>query len=169
MLAFPNFAYAGDTIETAGQAIAFGLPLAAGAISYGKNDYRGMTELGLSWTASVGTAYALKQIVRERRPDGSDYHSFPSDTAASGYAAAGYLWGRYGWRYGAPAYALAMFAGYSRTEARKHHWYDVLASSAIAFGANYAFTTRYVPNNNLQLSLGAQPDEIGRASCRERV
>jgi hypothetical protein len=43
---------------------------------------------------NIGSAYVISEIVREKRPDGSDYHSFPSDTAASGYAGAGYLWAR---------------------------------------------------------------------------
>ena len=42
-----------------------------------------------------------------------------------------------------PAYAAVMFVGYSRIESKQHHWYDVAASSAIAFGFNYALVTRY--------------------------
>ncbi len=42
-----------------------------------------------------------------------------------------------------PAYAAAMFAGYSRIEAKKHHWYDVAASAGIAFTFSKVFTTRY--------------------------
>lgn len=147
-------------IETAGQIIAFGLPLAAGAYSLYKDDYVGLAELGSSWLITVGAAYGLSHIVRERRPDHSDFHSFPSNTAASGYSAADYLWGRYGWQYGVPAYALAMFAGYSRVNARKHHWYDVLASSAIAFGVNYAIVTRYRETDNYDVTVGAGPDSV---------
>ncbi len=149
---------ASDNIETAGKIVAFGLPATAAAISLYKGDKVGLAELGFSWVATVGTVYALKNIVRERRPNGADYKSFPSDTAASGYAAAGYLWGRYGWQYGVPSYALAIFAGYSRVESRNHHWYDVAASSVIALGMNYAIVTRYHAPGNL--SVGASPDGI---------
>lgn len=159
ILAATNAAFAKSSkIETAGQVVAFGLPLAAGAYTLYEHDDTGLAELGASWVISVGTAYGLSHIVREQRPDHSDFHSFPSDTAASGYSAADYLWGRYGWEYGVPAYALAMFAGYSRVNAKKHHWYDVLASSAIAFGVNYAIVTRYRQTDSYNVTLGASPD-----------
>jgi membrane-associated phospholipid phosphatase len=149
---------ASKTIETAGQVVAFGLPVAAGGLSLYKGDDTGLFELGSSWLITVGSAYALSHIVRERRPDGSDYHSFPSDTSASAFSAANYFWMRYGWEWGVPAYALATFAGYSRVQARKHHWYDVATSEAIALGVNYAIVTRYSPSSRYSLSAGASPD-----------
>lgn len=148
------------SVETAGQVVAFGLPAAAGALSLYKDDGTGLAELGSSWLITVGSTYALSHVVRERRPDGSDYHSFPSDTSASAFSAANYLWMRYGWRWGAPAYALATFVGYSRVQAMKHHWYDVAASGAIALGVNYAIVTRFKPSSRYQFSAGAAPDGI---------
>jgi membrane-associated phospholipid phosphatase len=148
------------TIETAGQVVAFGLPAAAGAYSLYREDGTGVVELGSSWLATVGTTYALSHIVREKRPDGSDYHSFPSDTSASAFSAANYLWFRYGWRFGIPAYALATFAGYSRVQANKHHWYDVAASSVLALGINYAIVSRYRPSSRFNLAAGAGPDGV---------
>ena len=49
----------------------------------------------------------------------------------------------YGWEYGLPAYAAASFVGYSRIDAKKHHWYDVAASAGFAFTFSKIFTTRY--------------------------
>ena len=72
-------------------------------------------------------------IVREQRPDKSDFQSFPSDTAALAFAPAQFLWDRYGWEYGVPAYLAAGFVGYSRVDAKKHHWYDVAASAGMSF------------------------------------
>lgn len=156
-----------DAIETAGQVVAFGLPAAAGALSLYKDDGTGLAELGSSWLITVGSTYALSHIVRERRPDGSDFHSFPSDTSASAFSAANYLWMRYGWQWGVPAYALATFAGYSRVQAKKHHWYDVAASGAIALGVNYAIVTRFKPSSRYQVSAGAGPDGVeARVSYR---
>lgn len=160
-LAWSSCAIAGTkTIETAGQVVAFGLPVAAGAYSLYREDGTGIAELGASWLATVGSTYALSHVVREKRPDGSDYHSFPSDTSASAFSAANYLWFRYGWRFGVPAYALATFAGYSRVQAGKHHWYDVAASSAIALGVNYAIVTRYRPSSKFTFAAGASPDGL---------
>lgn len=147
-------------IESAGTAVAIALPLAAAGISLAHHDdWQGIGELAESTALTVGSALILKQIVREQRPDHSDFQSFPSDTAALAFAPANYLWDRYGWEYGAPAYAAAVFVGYSRVDAKKHHWYDVAASAALAFGFNYALVTPY--HNRYQFYASADPDEIG--------
>jgi membrane-associated phospholipid phosphatase len=112
-------------IESAGTGVAIALPLIAGGIGLYKDDRTGLAELTVDTLATVGTAYALKNIVREQRPDKSNFQSFPSDTSALAFAPAQFLWDRYGWEYGLPAYAAASFVGYSRIDAKKHHWYDV--------------------------------------------
>ncbi len=119
-------------IETLGTATAIALPLIAGGISLYKHDRIGLAELAAETVLTVGTAYALKQFVREKRPDGSDFHSFPSETTALAASGSSYLWGRYGWQYGLPALVATEFVSYSRVQAKQHHWYDTLASSAIA-------------------------------------
>ncbi len=132
-----------STTESLGTDVAIALPLIAGGITVYKADWTGTAELGLVGFSTVGTAYALKHIVREQRPDKSDYQSFPSDTAALAFAPAQFLWDRYGWQYGLPAYAAATFVGWSRVDAQKHHWYDVATSAAFSFGFSKVFTTRY--------------------------
>lgn len=138
-----------DNIERAGQAIAIAMPFVAGGISIARNDWNGLGQMGIVTIASVGTAYGLKYVVHEERPDHSDNKSFPSDTSALAFAPANYLWDRYGWQWGVPAYLLAGFVGYSRVEAKQHHWWDVAASAGIAFGYNKLFTTRYMRRNNI--------------------
>jgi membrane-associated phospholipid phosphatase len=132
-----------DNIETAGTAVAIALPLTAAGIAAYKNDWNGVVDLGLTTLATVGTAYALKNIIREKRPDGSDYQSFPSDTSALASSGSSFLWARYGWQYGLPAFAASAFVSYSRVEAKKHHWYDTAASTALAIGYSAFFTPRY--------------------------
>jgi membrane-associated phospholipid phosphatase len=134
---------AAGTIEGLGTDVAVALPLIAGGITLSKSDWTGSAELVLDTAATLGVAYGLKHIIKEKRPDGSDYKSMPSDTAALGFAPAQFLWDRYGWEYGLPAYAAAGFVAYSRVDARKHHWYDVTASAALAFGFSKMITTRY--------------------------
>jgi membrane-associated phospholipid phosphatase len=134
-----------DMIETTGTGVAIALPLVAAGVSLYQDDRMGLAQLTVDTVATVGTAYALKHIVREERPDGSDFQSFPSDTSALAFAPAQYLWDRYGWEYGVPAYAAAIYTGYSRVEAKQHHWYDVAASAGLAFGFSKIFTTRYHP------------------------
>jgi membrane-associated phospholipid phosphatase len=145
------------TTETAGTAIAIALPITAAGIAAYKQDWNGVVDLGLTTIATVGTAYALKQIVKERRPDGSDFESFPSDTMALASSGSSFLWARYGWQYGVPAFAASAFVGYSRVEARKHHWYDTAASSLIAIGYAAFFTPRF-SKYRIYSSLDASPD-----------
>ena len=147
-------------IETAGTAVAIALPVAAAGSSLAHHgDWEGVGELAESTALTVGAALILKQIVHEQRPDHSDFKSFPSDTAALAFAPANYLWDRYGWQYGAPAYAAAVFVGYSRVDAKKHHWYDVAASAGMAFAFNYALVTPY--HDRYRFTASADPDEIG--------
>lgn len=165
----PTPAYAGSVnlkpltsteknIETAGTAVAIALPLAAAGISYFKHDRMGLAQLTVETALTVGSAYALKEIVREERPDGSDFHSFPSGQTALAASGSSYLWGRYGWQYGLPAFFATQFVSYSRVQARQHHWYDTLASSAIAAGYSYVLTTPFKKEPRLRTSLAATPD-----------
>jgi len=143
-------AIADSATETAGTAVAVGLPLVAGGITLYQEDWRGTAELLTSTALTVGTVYGLKHLVRECRPfakpcapGGPNWDSFPSDTSALAFAPAQFLWQRYGWRYGVPAYVAAGFVGWSRVDAKKHHWYDVAASVGISLVYNEIVTTRY--------------------------
>lgn len=149
------------TVTHAGDILRFALPAAAAGISLYKDDYTGLAQFAVAYAATVGIAEGLKQVVHERRPDGSDFKSFPSASAASAQAASAYLWHRYGWQYGVPAFGLGLLVGYSRVQARKHHWYDVAASDAIAIGVNYLVVSRYhSPNYDYRFSAGASPDGV---------
>jgi len=147
-----------DTLESVGTGVAIALPVVAGGITMYKHDRMGSAQLVAETLLTVGTAYGLKQIVRERRPDGSDYQSFPSDTTALAASGSSFLWGRYGWQYGLPAFALTQFVSFTRVNARKHHWYDTMASSALAAGYGYIVTTPFQKRYNVTTSLDAAPD-----------
>ena len=165
LLAEPAFAFTVNktplkstesNIETLGTGIAIALPLTAGGIALYKNDRIGVAQLLVESALTVGTAFALKNIVREQRPDGSDFQSFPSDTTALAASGSSFLWRRYGWEYGLPATALTEFVSYSRVQARQHRWYDTLASSGIAMGYSYLLGTRY-KRHNVDTSLSVTP------------
>jgi membrane-associated phospholipid phosphatase len=145
-------------IETAGTAVAIALPLTAGLITLLKKDRKGSVQLLVETGLTVGTVFALKNIVREQRPDGSDYQSFPSDTTALAASGSSFLWRRYGWEYGAPASALTEFVAYSRVQARQHRWYDTLASSAIAAGYGFLVTTPFQRRYHVMTELDPMPD-----------
>jgi membrane-associated phospholipid phosphatase len=145
-------------IETLGTGVAIALPLVAGGITLLRHDRVGSAQLIVETVLTVGTAYALKNVVRERRPDGSDYQSFPSNTTALAASGSSFLWARYGWEYGLPATALTQFVSYSRIQARQHRWYDTLASSAMAVGYAYVVTTPFKRRYNIDTSFEASPD-----------
>lgn len=150
-----------DTITKTGDILRIALPVVAGGISLYKRDYTGTAQLVVAYGLTIAIAEGLKRVVHERRPDGSDYKSFPSASAASAQAASAFLWHRYGWQYGLPAFGLAVLTGYSRVQAKKHHWYDVAASDVISFGVNYFVVTRYHrPISPYNFSFGASPDGV---------
>jgi membrane-associated phospholipid phosphatase len=147
-------------IEQAGTAVAIALPVAAVGVSLlHDRDWEGLGQFALSTGLTVGTALILKQVVREQRPDHSDFQSFPSDTTALAASSAAYMWDRYGWEYGLPALAATAFVGYSRVKARKHHWYDAAASGALAVGFNYAFVTHF--DGRYRFDASADGDAVG--------
>lgn len=155
-------ARAESSTETAGTGVAVALPIVAGSITLIKNDWRGTAELAVSGLLTLGTVYGLKHLVRECRPfakpcthNGGNWDSFPSGTSAVAFAPAQFLWQRYGWEYGLPAYGAATFVAWSRVDAKKHHWWDVATSAAISFGYNEIFTTRYH-----HLDVDAGPDGV---------
>ena len=146
-----------NTVESAGTDVAIALPIVAGGISVVKDDWTGVAQLVVDTGLTVGTAYALKHVVREERPDHSGFDSFPSDTAALASAPAAYLWDRYGWQYGLPAYLAVGFVDYSRVDARKHHWWDVVTSTAMAWGYSQLITTEFRPNRRFTTGLYISP------------
>jgi hypothetical protein len=125
-----------------GEGIDFALPVAAAAVVIYKRDWKGAGDLVESSLLTIGTAYALSRIVVERQPDGEP-HSFPSVNSAIGASGASFLWSRYGWQYGLPAFLFKQVAGYSLGRGKQDRWYDSVASSAIASGFNFLLTPRF--------------------------
>lgn len=145
-------------LQDAGQIVAIALPVAAGSVSLFKGDWHGLVQLAAVTGLTVGTAYGLKQVIHERRPDGTDWHSMPSEQSALAFSSAAFMWDRYGWEYGLPAYAAAGFVGYARIDSKRHHWYDVAASASIAWIYSRLITREYHPPVNFQTSAYASPD-----------
>ncbi len=146
-------------IETAGEVLRFVLPVAAGGVALAKDDSDGLLPLGLSIAGSLGTAFLLQSVVEKRRPDGSDMNSFPSDSATIAFSAAAFLQRRYGWDYGIPAYAGAAFVAYSRVDADRHDWVDVLAGAVIGWAFSALITSSH--DDNIQVSGGTGGTPMG--------
>ena len=131
-----------DGLELYGDIGQIAIPVLAGGVSLYKEDYEGVVMLATGTGVTMGTVFGLKYALDTERPDGGS-RSFPSGHTAGAFAGASYLHYRYGWKWGLPAYAAASIVGYSRVDADKHYWYDVVAGAAIANLFAYVVTDTY--------------------------
>lgn len=114
-----------------------------------RDDWQGFRQAAYSMGTAEGLSILGKTVVHEQRPDHSDNNSFPSGHTTLAFSSATTLYRRYGWQTAVPAYALATLTGYARVDARKHHWYDVVAGAVIGTGSGWFFTDAF--NDKVQL------------------
>jgi membrane-associated phospholipid phosphatase len=126
------------------------LTLSALAVPTEQGDWQGLEDATFSLGLGEGIALAGKSLVQEERPNHEDDHSFPSGHATLAFAAATTMYRRYGWEFGAPAYAVAALTGYARFAAKEHHWWDVVAGAGFGVGAGWLMTQPL--NKNVQLT-----------------
>jgi len=150
-----------------GEAVAYAMPVVAAGITVWKKDWTGLAQLVVVTGLTVGTAYGIKQIVRECRPfahpcahDSNDWDSFPSTTSALASAPSSFVWQRYGWKLGLPLFIISKYTAYSLDRSKKNRIWDGLASTVIAIGYNELITTRYHPRNSYYTSFDAGPDGV---------
>jgi membrane-associated phospholipid phosphatase len=117
-------------------------------------------ELFRAQLVSQGTAQAIKFAAGRTRPDGSDDHSFPSGHSASMFATATVLQKEYGWKVGAPAFALAGWVGASRVQMQRHYLSDVVAGATIGILAGRSVTIG-TANTRFSVDPMAVPGGIG--------
>jgi len=102
----------------------------------------------------------IKHSVRRERPDFSNNKSFPSGHAASTFATATVLHRYYGWKVGAPAYALGTYVAMARMAWNRHHATDVVMGAG--FGIASARTVT-MTMGKAKFNVGVQP-QVGGAS-----
>jgi membrane-associated phospholipid phosphatase len=126
----------GKSLETAGgwpSSVAVVGLFAAGRLAHGPR-FRAMTYDLLDATIiNFGYTELLKVTARRERPDGSNNQSFPSGHASNAFTLATVAERHYGWKVGAPAYALAAAVGYSRIVRDKHYLSDVVAGATLGY------------------------------------
>lgn len=122
------------------------LPIATFGVAYFKHDREGEIEwmrvTGVNEVVNTALRVGFNQTDLGRRPDGSRY-GFPSGHAGFVFSQAAFLQQRYGWGYGAPAYALATAISYIRVREDKHYWRDVIAGGALGYGVALVTVTPY--------------------------
>jgi membrane-associated phospholipid phosphatase len=144
--------------ENAGTVLAVAVPAAAfAATTLIHDDAEGRRQLFMSAATNLAATLALKFVISKERPDGSDNESFPSGHTSVAFQGASFIHLRYGLRYAIPAYAGAAFVGYSREDARKHDWVDVISGAAIGTLSSLLFTDRFS-------GVRVTPTRVGRGS-----
>jgi hypothetical protein len=103
----------------------------------------------------------LKRAIDARRPNGGP-HAFPSGHATTAFMGAESIRQQRGWRWGIPAFALASWVGYTRVDARAHHWRDVIAGAAIGIAANHDFGSFDTSIGRLSIAPTLLSDAEGR-------
>ena len=131
------------TITTLGDVLIFTMPATALGSSIMIGDQKGAWQFTKGFLLNQALTIGLKTAIDKPRPDLSNNSSFPSGHTSITFQSAAFIQKRYGWKYGAAAYALAGFTGYSRIQADKHDGWDVLAGAIIGVGSSYIFTTPY--------------------------
>lgn len=122
---------ASDGIELSGDVLRIAMPVAACGLTLLKQDKTGLFQCTGSLATTMAITYGLKLMVDKPRPNGKPY-SFPSGHSSICFSSATFLAQRYKtWQYWVPAYALAVFTGYSRVESHNHYIDDVLAGAFI--------------------------------------
>lgn len=139
----------------AGDIIQIAAPVAALGATWHYHDADGRWQFLKSFGLTLVATYALKGATKNtawgERPNGGT-QSFPSGHTASACSAGFFMAERYGWAWGAPAIAAAVYTGYTRVDERAHHIRDVVAGCALAYGVSKLFVTK-MPE---RLALGAE-------------
>lgn len=149
----------GVAVSTDVAIIAMPVATLAGIIIEG--DWQGLKQGAFTAATEIGASLILKYAISEERPDHSNHHSFPSGHTGIAFANAAFVQRRYGWKLGAPAYALAAYVGWGRVFSRKHHWWDVVAGAALGVGSAYIYTRPYVRKHDLSIVPCATPECMG--------
>ena len=133
-------------IEDIGDVLQIVLPATAGLSTLFLKDKEGFWQFLKSYVGTITLTYILKYTFNKPRPESAaDGHAFPSGHTASAFSGASFIQRRYGWKYGASAYALAGFVAYSRLEGEndRHDVWDALGGMVVGIGNTYIFTTPY--------------------------
>jgi len=158
LLAMNNVIYAKSTTEIVGDVLQILIPAGAYGTSLYLSDKNGQMQFYKSYGTTMGATYILKYTVREKRPDSNNRDSFPSGHTSSAFAGASFIHKRYGLKYAILPYLAAIYTGYSRVYANRHHTRDVVAGAAIGILSNWYFVTPY---KNLQITPILDSDSKG--------
>lgn len=146
-----------SSLEKAGDAIQIALPALALGSTFLVDDPDGRMQFYKSFASNLAVTHTLKYAVGKERPDGSNNKSFPSGHTSASFQAASFVHFRYGFKYAIPGYIAAGVVGYSRVDADKHDYIDVLGGAALGILASWYFTKS---RNNVTLTPIVGKDSV---------
>lgn len=115
-------------------------------IAHFKGDKEGRRQWFWSTLSSTALTGALRLAFNDteygERPNGHPY-GFPSGHMAFLVPSPAFLWDRYGWKYGAPAYLATGYVAYVRVDEHRHHWRDIIAATALSIGISKLIVSPY--------------------------
>lgn len=153
--------YSYATRELPGDIITGVVPIAAYWIAANKDDKEGKRQyfrnLLVNQIIIGGLRVGLNSTEYGERPNGNQY-AFPSGHVGFVTSGASFLYERYGWEYGVPAYLLSGYVAFSRVETDHHKWRDVIAATVISHGIAKLFVT---PENATHLAPVIGPEWFG--------
>ncbi|HEY9544615.1 MAG TPA: phosphatase PAP2 family protein [Solimonas sp.] len=167
-----NAAHAGNIVDetrndpdrAAGDIFQILNPLIATGVTLYKGDYLGTKQYAYNFATTFAATEVLKygfdHTAWGERPNGGR-ESFPSGHTSAACSAAAFISDRYGWQYSLPLYGTALFTGYSRVDEHFHHWRDVIAGCALAYGVSKLITTPYSASHQFSLSPMVDHDTYG--------
>ena len=91
----------------------------------------------LAYASQTAICYTLKTLIREERPDGSRYNSFPSAHTAAAFTGAELVRSDYGNGPGSAFYACGIYVAAMRVQHRRHWWWDTVAGASIGVASVY--------------------------------
>ena len=127
-------------------------------ISSTEDNFDGTIELLTSILGAQLATEGIKSLELERRPNGSDWKSFPSGHATAAFSSAMFVHKRYGWKTAIVPYAMAAVTGWGRVQADAHYWHDVLAGAAVSALFTWIVVDKYDVGNNITASVS--PDNV---------
>lgn len=169
LAATPAFANGEEDTRRLGDFFRVFNPALALGVTFYEHDVEGRKQLALSLgTTLVATElakHAFNHTALGERPNGDDY-SFPSGHVSTTCSSAAFLQHRYGWRHALPLYATSAYTAYSRVDADKHHWRDVIAGCALAYGIS---TWLVSPRDRQRLEIAPLLDDDGAIGLHLRL
>lgn len=149
-----------SSIVDAGDMVQLMVPATGFFAAWLNDDFEGAKQLAYSAFSTQLIVHGGKTVIARKRPNETNWKSFPSGHTAIAFSGASFLQTRYGAKWGVPAYLAAAFVGVSRVHGNRHYVGDVVAGAGTAFMINQLIVSPYKTEG---VYLSAQPMKNGFA------